>query len=618
MKNIIFIVCFFMSLLSVNAQENVSFYVKISNSNYVPSVSHTYSDKKIGETKTDDLKLNDLLKKYKIYSIERVFSSFQDSFFQNIFMIESDSIELMCKMNENFPQFYPIVEDARVTSLAYPNDFGTLGGYTLGDQEELNYINAPLAWDLSTGSSNIVIGIADTNFAVAHEDLVGKISVVNHVANNQPNSFSDHGTTVSSIAAANTNNGVGMSAIGYDSYIYAVKERYIAIDSLSQYDEVKVINASWRQSQWTSITEAIMDSVINTRKKVVVAAAGNGNNGPNIANNDPSEFFMPASLKDVISVSSIGHTNQTFSYSNTGMPYWETFTDYHQDKRDGMWVSHQHNDSVDVVAPGYGVTVARNHPTLDYQPNSQGTSYAAPMVTGTIALMFDANYCLGTKEVETILKLTAVKIDTLPQNLPFYGKLGAGKLDAYEAVKMSKDMADPFGTVEVKNRILYRPWFYKLTTAPYEIKLSNNDVSGGSKLKFRARNNIEIISGTYMPDTGYIDFQIDENLDLSCPPPPVLTPPQTNNTSGKSVEEDMYVVFPTLVKDQFTIKSKHVVDQPVDIKVFDFFGVEVLSKAKVLVNEDYVVPFDKFRSGIYVLKIYNNGDVAHTEKLVKK
>ncbi|GAL72662.1 hypothetical protein [Jejuia pallidilutea] len=62
------------------------------------------------------------------------------------------------------------------------------------------------------------------------------------------------------------------------------------------------------------------------------------------------------------------------------------------------------------------------------------------MVSGTVALMLDVNYCLDPKEVETILKLTAVKIDTLPQNIQYYGKLGAGKLDAYEAVKMAKDM----------------------------------------------------------------------------------------------------------------------------------------------------------------------------------
>jgi len=68
--------------------------------------------------------------------------------------------------------------------------------------------------------------------------------------------------------------------------------------------------------------------------------------------------------------------------------------------------------------------------------------------------------------------------------LQYYGKLGAGKSDAY-------------GTVEVKDRLFYCNWFYKLVTALFEIKMTNNDVSGTSRLKFIARNNIEILSGDY-------------------------------------------------------------------------------------------------------------------------
>ncbi len=279
-------------------------------------------------------------------------------------------------------------------------------------------------------------------------------------------------------------------------------------------------SSSWRTEK------IVIDEIINDRKVVLVAAAGNGQRS---GSGDPNLYYFPVSYKDVISVSSIGHKNRTWTYYGTTA---ELAIETHEYLHYGILQSHQHNDSIDIIAPGYtNVTVAPRLGLDKYFSYKTGTSYAAPIVAGAIALMFDVNYCLDTKEVETILKLTAVKIDHLPQNIQYYGKLGAGKLDAYEAVKMAKDMVDAFGTVEVKHRILYR-WFYKLETAPYEIKMSNNDVAGNSRLKFKARNNIEILSGDYYPETGgYIDLSIDTTLALNC-----LTPLASSSNSSEKLK----------------------------------------------------------------------------------
>ena len=286
------------------------------------------------------------------------------------------------------------------------------------------------------------------------------------------------------------------------------------------------------------------DEIVEDRGVVVVGSAGNGA----AVHGSDTSLIYPAAFGNVISVSGIGHQNEVYGTR-------EIFLDHHEFIRNGAPAFTQHNDSVDIVAPAMGLSFVDPRNGLSgYADNGGGTSFASPIVSGTIALMFSENYCLDPKEIETILKLTAVRIDHLPQNVPFFGKLGAGKLDVYEAVKMARDMKSPFATVEVKDRILYRPWFYKLVTAPYRINLINNDVSGGSKLKFRAKQYIEITSGDYSPGPGgYVDLQIDPSI-TSCEVPAGIANQTGTNEEKSTVENPNGIrIIPTLVIDHFNV-----------------------------------------------------------------
>jgi len=403
-----------------------------------------------------------------------------------------------------------------------------------------------------------------------------------------------------------------MSSIGYNSSIYSATNNWVVgVDTLSLMPGVKVINTAWTLGNtW----QDLFDEVVEDRNVVVVGSAGNWYS---------SNYIYPASYGNVISVSAIGH--ETNSWTSIYNNFVEIFEDSHEWNVNGVVGSFQHNDSVDIVAPAYGLLrVDPNNSNVNgYFDRSSGTSYSSPIVSGTIALMFDVNYCIDPKEVETILKLTAVRIDHLPQNISYYGKLGAGKLNAFEAVKMAKDMADEYGTVEVKDRVLYRPWFYKLVTAPYEIEMSNNDVSGTSKLKFRARNNIEILSGDYFPDSGgYIDLQIDENLSLNCPIPLTSSSKQMENNSEKDKTESKlnFEIIPTLVTDEdVTIKNLSEEGHKMStITVYNFFGMEVFKTQKIK-SDEVSINLQKLKTGIYVVTVFDSfGNVLHTEKIVKK
>jgi len=94
--------------------------------------------------------------------------------------------------------------------------------------------------------------------------------------------------------------------------------------------------------------------------------------------------------------------------------------------------NHTHNDSIDIVAPGYIVPAPRD---LDNYIVGSGTSYASPIVAGAAALMYAVNPNITAERVKEILEETADdKIFDIPQNNPYINGLGAGRLNAYGAV----------------------------------------------------------------------------------------------------------------------------------------------------------------------------------------
>lgn len=87
--------------------------------------------------------------------------------------------------------------------------------FTAGNQWALSKIQAPLAWDQSTGSSNVVVAVVDSGVWASHPDLAGKVLPGYDFVNNDADSTDDagHGTAVAGVIGAATNNGVGMAGV---------------------------------------------------------------------------------------------------------------------------------------------------------------------------------------------------------------------------------------------------------------------------------------------------------------------------------------------------------------------------------------------------------------------
>lgn len=339
--------------------------------------------------------------------VELAFPNSKQALFNSVYRIkatEGQTASVLKHLTNNV-EFKNIEEEEEILLLQTPNDYSI----KFANDYALDLINAKGAWEITTGDSDIIIGISDSNFDQNHKELVGAFTteVTNFFHTNI-----NHGTAVAITAAGNTNNVAGKSAIGYNTKMILERISYNSLLNLS-YAGAKVINASWASGcTYNDYHQQIINEIYENGT-IIVAAAGNGSTCYG-----PESLVYPAAYEHVISVSSIGPN------------------DNHERIIGNVHSTHQHNESVDLVAPGYDVAIgiANNSYTT-----GNGTSFAAPYVSGAIGLMLSVNPCLTYEDVLDILSRTAV--DIYPLNPIYTGLLGAGRLDAAAAVEMAKNYA---------------------------------------------------------------------------------------------------------------------------------------------------------------------------------
>lgn len=271
-------------------------------------------------------------------------------------------------------------------------------------QWSLSKIEAPQAWDVTRGNRNINIAILDSGVDLGHPDLAGKI-VANANFSSSPttNDLYGHGTHVAGIAAANTNNGMGVAGVGYDSTIMNVKVlgdngsgfyTWVATGITWATDNgAEIINLSLGS---TSYSITLENAVRYAWSKGVVVVAAAGNSGSSIP-------FYPAYYTDCLAVAATD--------VDDALPYWSNTGDW-----------------VDIAAPGVSILSTYKDKNYGYM---SGTSMASPHAAGLAALLFsvvtDSNgNGLLNDEVRD-------RIETTSDNLGISG-IGSGRINAYRAV----------------------------------------------------------------------------------------------------------------------------------------------------------------------------------------
>ena len=274
-----------------------------------------------------------------------------------------------------------------------------------------------------------MIDIDGVILETTHEDLTNQI--IQNFDNNP--STNPHGTLVSGHVAAHTNNSIGISGVGYNCKMVTSDNigNHNDVLLLSQMPNVKVINLSWRYCTYSSILELLYKEIWDDNQVVVVCGAANGTNRTSCGNGH--DYAYPASYDHTISVSSVGHKNPIGYVSPIYGP--NNWKDVHEEVIGDPNSSHTHNDKVDICAPGYNVLTTKENNTYG---GSWGTSFASPIVAGVCGLMYSANPCLSPNSLRDILKNTADDIYNIPENQPYLGQLGTGRVNAFEAVKAAQ------------------------------------------------------------------------------------------------------------------------------------------------------------------------------------
>lgn len=256
-------------------------------------------------------------------------------------------------------------------------------------------------WDLSKGGPNVLIAILDSGVNYNHPDLAGHYAGGYDFLDNDSNPMDvdGHGTSVAGVAAAVTNNDVGIAGVGFDCRFLAVR-----VGTNNVYPESNIVSGiNWAVSNGAHVInlsiggyghsaaiEAATTSAFNNGV-VVCAAAGND------ATTQP---FYPAADPYCIGVAATG--------TNTGLA---SFTNR------GAWVK--------MAAPGTGIITTL--PGNDYGYRN-GSSMASPIAAGTAALLYDL--LGGSRTLNNAQTIMAAMLYTATS---FTGEIGGGRLNAYKS-----------------------------------------------------------------------------------------------------------------------------------------------------------------------------------------
>ncbi len=292
-------------------------------------------------------------------------------------------------------------------------------------------MNARAAWSRSTGEG-VTIAIVDDGVDLAHPDLAHQQRTDLHwnfaletADGNHPDHFSLHGTPVAGLALAQANNNIGIVGMAPDArfaswIVYNTNSSggpFVDTNKLARMfrfhnDKVQVQNHSWVKPVSTALVrmstvedEAIADATTNGRQGrgvVMVRAVGNDRTSGRNANDDQ---YLNDSR--VVTVAALRPDGTVAGYSNPGAPILVSAPGGEQ--------GYGSLFTTDRVGSGEGynrVNFPTDPPLSDYVFDSlgfTGTSAAAPLVSGTIALVLSRNPALTVRDVQQILALSSTQ-----------------------------------------------------------------------------------------------------------------------------------------------------------------------------------------------------------------
>jgi subtilisin family serine protease len=293
----------------------------------------------------------------------------------------------------------------------------TVNDPRFGEQWALPRIRVPEAWDVTMGVPFVIVAVVDSGVDLDHPDLQGQLVDGYNLLDpgSPPRDDSGHGTHAAGIIAAVANNGVGIAGVAPNVMIMPLK----VLDSAGvgrDSDVAEAIHYAVDHGAWVvnmsfngrdssrTLEEAV--AYASERGVVLVVAAGNeGRDAPS----------YPGAIKPAIAVGATALDDRRAFFSNFG-----------------PWV--------DLAAPGQAILSTFWNPTAgSVYTIETGTSTAAPLVAGVVALMFSAQPFLSVDDIVAALSATADPLDS--------SGVGAGQVNAEKAVLAVLPPESPTPTV---------------------------------------------------------------------------------------------------------------------------------------------------------------------------
>jgi len=367
----------------------------------------------------------------------------------------------------------------------------------------LSRIKAQDAWNITHGT-NMVIAVIDTGLDLQHPDFGGKLWVnSNEIPNNEVdddgngyiddyygwnfyngnNNIDDyhgHGTGISSIIAAQTNNQKGTAGINWNTRIMVLKALNNAgggdFDDVSRAihyavdNGASIINMSFGSEINTSILSNAVDYAINRGVPMVAAVGNKGSN----------EIFYPAAYPQVIAVTAVDKNDAHPDFANTG-------------------------SNIDLAAPGTEITMAGlvDGPIGPYVVGS-GTSFAAAQVTAAASLILGRFQGMSSGVLENVLKAQS---DVLASGTS--STTGSGVLNIYKALVNASNVES--SNISVANGVVEADGV-DTATVTVTVRDNTSRPRPNQEIVVHSNGSNTIINNTIVPATGSLSLGITNAL----------------------------------------------------------------------------------------------------------
>jgi subtilisin family serine protease len=388
-----------------------------------------------------------LNEKHKVYAFEKIFPNADNTILDTIYLLHVPiGYDILSIVHEYLS--YSDIVYAEPNGIGFlcniPNDTNFSKQWSLHNTGQTYYgtlhgtpdadIDAPEAWDIETGSPDVVIAIIDTGVDYTHPDLAANIwnntdeipgngidddhnGYLDDIRgwdlcdnNSDPKDIWGHGTECAGVAAASTNNGIGIAGVGGKCKIMPLKicneTGWWTWDDAAEGikyaadNGADIISMSFGDYTAPNITRDVVNYAYG---KGVFLCAAAGNDNANIK-------LYPAAYENVTAVGATAHNDHRASFSTYG-----------------EWV--------DIAAPGQYIysTMPTYHVMMnDYGLNqnydfNSGTSFSSPMTAGVAALLLSKDPSLTPDQVKALL---CENVD--PYNSTQY--IGTGRLNAQKAL----------------------------------------------------------------------------------------------------------------------------------------------------------------------------------------